>query len=49
MVVELKHLETLILFRKVENPVNFSFCTFSEASRPHYRDYGQSGIFTGIF
>lgn len=48
MTVELRRLDPVIRFKKVTNPTDVVLCSFSDASHPKERDYGQTGNLTGI-
>lgn len=48
MLTELMRLSSTIVYRKVDSAEDVCMFSLSDASHPNNRDYGQSGILTGI-
>ena len=49
MLRDLLKLKPWITFRRPINTENVTYCPFSDASHPNDRDYGQTGIFAGLW
>lgn len=47
-VSKLQRLKPYLTFRRPPSPVHAIICSFSDASHPRDKDYGQAGGFTGI-